>query len=37
LLVSTFFTDLLLVGAAVFLLTRDFFPIAIVISPVCLM
>jgi hypothetical protein len=32
LLVSTFdFTDLLLVGAAVFLLTRDFFSIAILV------
>jgi hypothetical protein len=31
-LVSTFdFTDLLLVGAAVFLVTRDFFSIAIVV------
>jgi hypothetical protein len=35
LLVSTFdFTDLLLVGVEVFLLTRDFFSIAIVVSPV---
>jgi hypothetical protein len=35
LLVSTFdFTDLLLVGVEAFLLTRDFFSIAIVVSPV---
>jgi hypothetical protein len=35
LLVSTFdFTDLPLLGVAVFLLTRDFFSIAIVVSPV---
>jgi hypothetical protein len=34
LLVSTFdFVDLLLVGVAVFLLTRDFFSIAILASP----
>jgi hypothetical protein len=35
LLVSTLdFTDLLLVGVEAFLLTRDFFSIAIVVSPI---
>jgi hypothetical protein len=35
LVLSTFdFTDLLLVGVEAFLLTRDFFSIAIVVSPV---